>query len=107
LVRNSPILRTFPGLQANLQRAGITPESIDLVVISHASPGSYRRLGDEIGRAGVPKAQFVFVDTEWNYWTGSRYESEVNGSPMPDPFKRPRLGQLERTCHRSPTGPGS
>src|ERR1700732_2957634 len=26
---------SFPGLEANLRRAGITPESIDLVVISH------------------------------------------------------------------------
>jgi len=39
-----------------------------------------------------PKAQFVFVDTEWNYWTGSRYESEVNSSPMPDPFKKASVG---------------
>jgi Metallo-beta-lactamase superfamily len=30
-----PSFGSFPGLQANLRRAGITPESIDLVVISH------------------------------------------------------------------------
>lgn len=40
------------------------------------------------GALAFPKAQFVFVDTEWNYWTGSRYESEVNNSSMPDPFKK-------------------
>jgi glyoxylase-like metal-dependent hydrolase (beta-lactamase superfamily II) len=39
------------------------------------------------GALAFPKAQFVFVDTEWNYGTGSRYESEVNSSPMPGPFK--------------------
>src|SRR5258706_11325752 len=30
-----PSFSSFPGLDANLRRAGITPESIDLVVISH------------------------------------------------------------------------
>ena len=48
-----PTFGSFPGLEANLRRAGITPESIDLVVIVARSPGSYRRLSDEIGRAGV------------------------------------------------------
>jgi glyoxylase-like metal-dependent hydrolase (beta-lactamase superfamily II) len=79
---------TFAGLQANLRRAGVTPESIDLVVISH---GHLDHIGGLVTKSGAlvfPKAQFVFVDTEWNYWTGSRYESEVNGSAMPDPFKK-------------------
>jgi glyoxylase-like metal-dependent hydrolase (beta-lactamase superfamily II) len=44
------------------------------------------------GALAFPKAQFVFVDTEWNYWTGSRYESEVNSSPMPDGFKKGTIG---------------
>jgi hypothetical protein len=44
---------SFPALEANLRRAAITPESIDLVRDVARSPGSYRRLGDEIGRAGV------------------------------------------------------
>src|ERR1700735_4284068 len=30
-----PTFGSFPGLEANLRRAGITPESIDLVVMSH------------------------------------------------------------------------
>ncbi|WP_210285193.1 MBL fold metallo-hydrolase [Mesorhizobium neociceri] len=83
-----PSFGNFPGLEANLHRAGITPESIDLVVISH---GHLDHIGGLVTKASAPafsKAQFVFVDTEWNYWTGSRYESEVNSSPMPDPFKK-------------------
>src|SRR5207245_11719648 len=81
-------LWSLPGLEANLRRAGITPESIDLVVSSH---GHLDHIGGFVTKSGAlafPKAQFVFVDTEWNYWTGSRYESEVNSSPMPDPFKK-------------------
>src|SRR6266481_2045479 len=79
---------SFPGLEANLRRAGITPESIDLVVTSHGHLDHIGGLVTKSGALAFPKAQFVFVDTEWNYWTGSRYESEVNSSPMPDPFKQ-------------------
>jgi glyoxylase-like metal-dependent hydrolase (beta-lactamase superfamily II) len=83
-----PSFGSFPGLEANLRRAAIAPESIDLVVTSH---GHLDHIGGFVTKAGAlafPKAQFVFVDAEWNYWTGSRYESEVNSSPMPDPFKK-------------------
>jgi len=83
-----PSFGSFPGLEANLRRAGILPESIDLVVTSHGHLDHIGGLVTKSGALAFPKAQFVFVDTEWNYWTGSRYESEVNSSPMPDPFKR-------------------
>src|SRR5258707_4499227 len=69
-----PSFGSFPGLEANLHRAGIAPESIDLVVSSH---GHLDHIGGFVTKSGAlafPKAQFVFVDTEWNYWTGSRYE---------------------------------
>ena len=83
-----PTFGSFPGLEANLRRAGITPESIDLVVTSHGHLDHIGGLVTKSGALAFPKAQFVFVDTEWNYWTGSRYESEVNNSSMPDPFKK-------------------
>ena len=47
------------------------------------------------GALAFPNAQFVFVDTEWNYWTGSRFESEINSSPMPDPFKKATIAAAE------------
>src|SRR6202795_3644658 len=87
-----PSYGSFPGLEANLRRAGIAPESVDLVVTSH---GHLDHIGGFVTKSGAlafPKAQFVFVDTEWNYWTGSRYESEVNSSPMSDPFKKATIG---------------
>jgi glyoxylase-like metal-dependent hydrolase (beta-lactamase superfamily II) len=87
-----PPFGSFPGLEENLRRAGITLESIDLVVISHCHLDHIGGLVTKSGVLAFPKAQFVFVDTEWNYWTGSRYESEVNGSPMPDPFKKATIG---------------
>jgi glyoxylase-like metal-dependent hydrolase (beta-lactamase superfamily II) len=83
-----PTFGSFPGLEANLRRAGITPESIDLVVMSHGHLDHIGGLMTKSGALAFPKAQLGFVDTEWNYWTGSRYESEVNNSSMPDPFKK-------------------
>jgi len=90
-----PPFGSFPGLEANLRRAGITPESIDLVVISHGHLDHIGGLVTKSGAPAFPKAQFVFVDTEWNYWTGNRYESEVNSSPMPDPFKQATIAAAE------------
>jgi glyoxylase-like metal-dependent hydrolase (beta-lactamase superfamily II) len=90
-----PPFGSFPGLEENLRRAGITPESIDLVVISHCH---LDHIGGLVTKSGAPaflRGQFVFVDTEWNYWTGNRYESEVNSSPMPDPFKQATLAAAE------------
>jgi glyoxylase-like metal-dependent hydrolase (beta-lactamase superfamily II) len=87
-----PSFGSFPGLEANLRRAGIAPESIDLVVTSHGHLDHIGGLVTKSGALAFPKAQFVFVDTEWNYWTGSRYESEVNSSPMPDGFKKGTIG---------------
>jgi len=69
-----PSFGSFPGLEANLRRAGITSESIDLVVTSHGHVDHIGGLVTKSGALAFPKAQFVFVDTEWNYWTGSRYE---------------------------------
>src|SRR5580693_2406662 len=87
-----PPFGSFPRLEANLRRAGITPESIDLVVISHCHLDHIGGLVTKSGALAFPKAQFVFVDAEWNYWTGNRYESDVNSSPMPDPFKQATIG---------------
>src|SRR5260370_3530924 len=83
-----PSFGSFPELEANLRRAGITPESIDLVATSHGHLDHIGGLVTKSGALAFPKAQFVFVDTEWNYWTGSRYESEVNNSPMPYGFSK-------------------
>jgi glyoxylase-like metal-dependent hydrolase (beta-lactamase superfamily II) len=65
---------------------------VDLVVISHGHLDHIGGLVTKSGALAFPNAQFVFVATEWNYWTGRRYESEVNSSPMSDPFKKATIG---------------
>jgi glyoxylase-like metal-dependent hydrolase (beta-lactamase superfamily II) len=90
-----PSFGSFPEVEANLRRAGITPESIDLVVISHGHVDHIGGLVTKSGALAFPKAKFVFVDKEWNYWTGSRYESEVKSSSMPDSFKKSMIGAAQ------------
>jgi len=98
LVRNSAHpFGSFPGLEANLRRAGIAPESIDLVVTSH---GHLDHIGGFVTKSGAlafsRRLSSSLSLSEWNYWTGSRYESEVNSSPMPDPFKNGTIGGSSR-----------
>src|SRR5271155_4092980 len=90
-----PTFGSFPGLEANLRRAGIAPESIDLVVTSHGHLDHIGGFVKKTGALAFPKAQFVFVDAEWNYWTGIRFENEINSSPMPDPFKKATIAAAE------------
>src|SRR6202158_4609841 len=71
-----PSFGSFPGIEANLHRAGISPESIDLVVTSHGHLDHIGGLVTKSGALAFPKAQVVFVDTEWNYWTGRREREE-------------------------------
>jgi glyoxylase-like metal-dependent hydrolase (beta-lactamase superfamily II) len=93
--KSGPSVGSFPRLEANLRRAGMTPESIDLIVISHGHLDHIGGLVTKSGALAFPSAQCVFVDTEWNYWTGSRYESEVKSSPMPDPVKKATIAAVE------------
>jgi glyoxylase-like metal-dependent hydrolase (beta-lactamase superfamily II) len=53
-----PSFGSFPGLQANLRRAGITPESIDLVVTSHGHLDHIGGLVTKSGALAFPKAEF-------------------------------------------------
>jgi len=77
-----PSFGSYPELEANLRRAGITPESIDLVVTSHGHLDHIGGLVTKSGALAFPKAQFVFVDTEWNYWTGPRRDRWGHGDGL-------------------------
>ena len=99
-----PALGNFGRLGANLQRAGISLDSIDLVVLSH---GHLDHIGGLITKTGTPafsKATFVFVDAEWNYWAGDQAEGEVLRSQIPDGFKRSIIAAAKENLHRSPRG---
>jgi len=102
-----PSFGTFPGLQANLRRAGITPESIDLVVISH---GHLDHIGGLVTKSGALRFQRLSSSLSTRSGTtgpaaATKAKSTVRRCPTRS--RRLRLGQFEITCHRSPTDPGS
>ncbi|MFC3126056.1 MBL fold metallo-hydrolase [Pseudoroseomonas globiformis] len=56
---------------ANLRRAGIEPEQIDLVVLSHAHCDHCWALVNEAGERNFPNAQVAISEADLRYWTDS------------------------------------
>jgi glyoxylase-like metal-dependent hydrolase (beta-lactamase superfamily II) len=78
----------FPWLVESLKRAGFAPESITMIIISHIHFDHVSGIVDKVGNQVFPKAKYLVVDDEWAYWTGNRWESDVNASKLPDPLKK-------------------
>lgn len=55
-------------LFANLAAAGVKPEQIDLVVISHMHPDHINGLRTAAGKIAFPHAQIIAPEPEWAFW---------------------------------------
>ena len=64
-------------LLANLRAAGIDPESIDVVALSHAHPDHVWGLAGEDGKPHFPNAQIHITQADLEYWTD---EAQAVGS---------------------------
>ena len=96
-----PFFGSFPGLEANLHRAGIFREHRSGRDIAR-SPGPHRRLGEKIGRAGVSRR----LNSSLSIRSGTTGPATVTKARSTvrrclTRSRRARLAQLERTCHRS------
>lgn len=83
-----PTFGKYGAVTDNLRNAGVSLDSIDVVVLSH---GHMDHIGGLVTKAGdvvFPQARHIFADAEWNYWTRGRFESDVKGSAAPDAFKK-------------------
>jgi len=71
---------TLGKLPQNLRAAGIPPESIDIVMLTHLHPDHSWGLVDEAGKANFPKAQLIVHEVEAAFW--------LDRAPKPDDSER-------------------
>jgi glyoxylase-like metal-dependent hydrolase (beta-lactamase superfamily II) len=71
-------------LKSNLVRAGIEPQTIDIVVISHGHMDHLGGISDAEGNPNFPNARFFISTVEWNFWTSDTVE---NHQMLPDEMK--------------------
>lgn len=62
-------LRQLGRLGAHLRAAGVAPEDIDVVVLTHGHPDHIGGLLDEAGNLAFPNARYAMDERDWAFWT--------------------------------------
>lgn len=65
-------------LRQNLQSAGIGPEDIDLVILTHAHPDHIGGNTLDNGQLAFPNARYVMWKDEWVFWTSKEAEEKFD-----------------------------
>jgi glyoxylase-like metal-dependent hydrolase (beta-lactamase superfamily II) len=95
----------------NMKSEGISPEDIDIVLITHAHPD---HIGGNItseGKSAFPNARYFMWEDEWYFWTSERAELELDDH-MAVPLNIARMnlptirGQLELIDQETEIMPG-
>ena len=76
--------------QTNLAAAGIDPQNIDIVIISHFHADHVNGLLDAEGKKLFPNAEVMASSTEWKYWMDDGEMSRAPAGRMADIFKNNR-----------------
>ena len=58
------------------------------MIITHVHLDHVAGIINKAGEHVFPNARYVIVDDELTYWTGDRWEADINASPLPDGFKQ-------------------
>lgn len=70
-------------LAANLAAAGLAPEQVDAVVMTHLHPDHWGGLTDAAGRAVFPRAELLLHEAEHAFW-----HDDAAMAREPDPARR-------------------
>ena len=85
-------------LVQNLKAAGIQPETIDTVFITHAHPDHVGGTLDENGRPNYPNARYFIWKDEWDFWFSDEAFQKVvehySAILQPEIFMKVARGQL-------------
>ena len=65
-------------LLPNLKAAGIAPEDIDTVILTHGHPDHIGGNTDSDGRLTFPDARYVMCKAEWDFWTSGKAEAKLD-----------------------------
>jgi glyoxylase-like metal-dependent hydrolase (beta-lactamase superfamily II) len=79
-------------LTANLAAAGIMPEQIDMVVISHLHPDHTNGLHNKDGSLTYPKAEILMPEHDWAFWM-----SDDNAAKATDPVNKNYFANAKKT----------
>jgi glyoxylase-like metal-dependent hydrolase (beta-lactamase superfamily II) len=69
-------------LELNLIAAGIPPEAIDIVAISHCHPDHVNGLLKADGKPTFPNARVLVPAEEWKFWTDSQEKAKAPAGRM-------------------------
>ncbi len=81
-------------LVQNLQRAGIEPTEIKMVILTHGHTDHIGGLTDEVGRLVFPKAKHVMSKGAWHFWTDQENLAEMGWEEI-YPFMKSKLLPVE------------
>lgn len=96
---------TLGKLPANLRAAGVPPESVTHIVMTHLHPDHANGLVDDAGTPHYPNAEIVVHETEAEFWMrpdaaggsdrvkGNRARTRINLKPYLERIRRVRDGE--------------
>lgn len=79
----------------NLARAGVSPDSIDVVVISHAHLDHIHGLTDPSGAPVFPNADVLIADAELAFWTSPDLAGVLSGLPVPPDMQAGMIASVQ------------
>jgi glyoxylase-like metal-dependent hydrolase (beta-lactamase superfamily II) len=65
-------------LLQNLQSGGISPEDIDVVILTHGHPDHIGGITLEDGRLAFTNARYAMRKEEWDFWTSKQAEDRLD-----------------------------
>lgn len=74
-------------LVENLRTAGVGPEDIDVVMLTHGHPDHIGGTVDAEGDPAFPDARYVMSRTDWAFWTGFDYDEYQVGDDLKAAFR--------------------
>lgn len=83
-------------LVPNLEAEGISPEDIDIVIITHGHPDHIGGNVDSEGRPAFPNAKYVMWKEEWDFWTS---DPDLSGLKIDDHGKEILTKVAQNSLH--------